>query len=141
MYKHILLCIDNTENSYRAAEEAVKIVSCNSNPLLYVLHIADIAKAKNEVLHTHSTEELEYLRRKKFERFEILLKENNINYTFSIKHGDPAQIIVKTANDGLYDLIIIGGRDKMPNPIPELMLGSVSSKIAKKVKIPVVIIK
>ncbi|ACA40159.1 probable UspA [Lysinibacillus sphaericus C3-41] len=54
MYKHILLAVDGSENSVRAAKEAVKIASENS--LIEMVYVADFEKAKTEVLHAASSE-------------------------------------------------------------------------------------
>lgn len=141
MYKKILLAIDDSDNSFRALQEAITLSGSDSDSKISVLHVADIAKAKSEVLHAHTKEELEYFRRKKFKRFEGLLNEKNISYSFTILHGDPAQMIIDKANSNEYDALVIGGRDKKHSFLKDMILGSVSHKVAKRVLIPVIIVK
>ncbi|WP_256592904.1 universal stress protein [Pseudomonas sp. 2822-17] len=46
---------------------------------------------------------------------------------------------MREANNGEYDIVIIGSRGL--NPFQEMVLGSVSHKIAKRVECPVLIVK
>jgi len=53
--------------------------------------------------------------------------------------GRPADKIVETAKEGVFDLIVIGSRGL--GGIKELLLGSVSDRVADKAPCPVLIIK
>jgi nucleotide-binding universal stress UspA family protein len=141
MYDKILLAIDGSDHSFRSAEEVVRIASVSNNCKVTIIHVADISKAKDEILHSHTKEELEFNRRQKFIRFEELLKENNVNYDFKIFHGDPAQVIIDYANEGDFELLVLGSKGKGHNFLHEMMLGSVSHKIVKRVSIPALIVK
>ena len=56
-----------------------------------------------------------------------------------VKTGQPARVIVKTAQAGGFDAIVIGGRG---HGDPEgLLLGSVSHKVANLAKCTVIIVK
>lgn len=101
------MAIDGSDHSFKAAEEVVKIASVSNNCSVTIIHVADISKAKAEILHSHTKEELEFNRRQKFLRFEELLKENNVNYDFKIFHGDPAQVIIDYANEGDFELLVL----------------------------------
>ena len=69
---------------------------------------------------------------------EGLLKKENIFLKITILHGDPGDTIVQYVNTGDIDLVIAG---RGLNTLQEMVLGSVSHKIAKRVKCPVMIIK
>ena len=59
--------------------------------------------------------------------------------TLWLKQGDPGTTIVSFANRGGFDLVVIGSRGL--NSFQEMVIGSVSQKVAKKVISPVMIVK
>lgn len=68
-------------------------------------------------------------------------KETNPNLTVSsmLKIGEPALEIVNTAKEGNFDIIVIGHRGA--GRMSELILGSVSEKVAHLAPCPVIIVK
>lgn len=60
MYKQILLAADGSENAARAAKEAIKIASFHKDSIIDVVYVADFEKAKSEVLHSSSSEALNF---------------------------------------------------------------------------------
>nr|WP_106782335.1 universal stress protein [Lysinibacillus timonensis] len=139
MYKHILLAADGSENAFRAAREAAKIALCDKESIIEVVYVVDFDKAKSEVLHSNSSEALDLERRKKIARVEQLLRESNVFYKVKILHGTPGPEIVKYANEQKVDLVIIGSRGL--NRLQEMVLGSVSHKVMKRVNCPALIVK
>lgn len=139
MYNNILLAVDGSENSIRATEEAIKIASLAINCKIEVVFVVDFSKAKNEVIHVHGKEELELSRKKKLLPIEEKLKVNNLSYKIKILHGEPGPTIVDYANKEKFELVIVGSRGL--NSLQEMVLGSVSHKIAKRVQCPVLIVK
>ncbi|WP_270908820.1 universal stress protein, partial [Staphylococcus saprophyticus] len=51
----------------------------------------------------------------------------------------PAEKVVEVANSGDYQAVILGSRGL--NSLQEMVLGSVSHKVAKRSEIPVIIVK
>lgn len=139
MYKHILLAADGSENAVRAAKEAVKIASSNRESLIDIVYVADFEKSKSDVLHAGSSEILHLERRKKVQNIERVLIDANINYKITILHGTPGLEIVKYANNSKVDLVVIGSRGL--NSLQEMVLGSVSHKVMKRVNCPALIVK
>lgn len=139
MYKKILLAVDGSEHSLRATKEAVNIASMNSECIVEAVFVADFAKTKNEILHSSGKEELELSRRKKILPVEEQLQSKDINYKVKILHGEPGPAIVEYANKEKVDLVVIGSRGL--NSLQEMVLGSVSHKVAKRVNCPVLLVK
>ncbi|KMY55317.1 universal stress protein [Bacillus sp. FJAT-27231] len=139
MYKKILLAADGSENSLRAAQEAGKMASLVTGCKIEVVYVVDFAKSKSDILHVQSTEELELSRRQKLHRVEEELKSQKAAYEVKILHGEPGPAIVKYANEGEFDLVIIGSRGL--NALQEMVLGSVSHKVMKRVHCPALIVK
>ena len=139
MYQHILLAADGSENSLRAAKEAVNIAKGNAQSTVTVIFVIDMVKVKTEVLHANSNESLYMERRQKLVPIEQLLKEQQVSYKVEMIHGDPGPEIIKYANSQNIDLVIIGSRGL--NSLQEMVLGSVSHKVMKRVQCPAMIVK
>jgi len=139
MYKHILLAADGSENAVRAAKEAIKMASCLEDSTVEIVYVVDFDKSKSEVLHSSSSEVINLERRKKITKVEQLFKESNVSYKVIFLHGSPGPEIVKYANEQKVDLVVIGSRGL--NGLQEMVLGSVSHKVMKRVNCPALIVK
>lgn len=139
MYNNILLASDGSENAVRAAKEAVKISYYNKESMINVVYVIDMGKSKFDVLHSNSKEEIDIERRKKNSKVIHYLKEADVNYTTTILRGEPGPEIVKYANEQNADIVVIGSRGL--NTFQEMVLGSVSHKVMKRVNCPALIVK
>lgn len=139
MYQHILLAADGSENSMRAANEALKIAKVSSPCKVTVLFVIDIEKVKTEVLHSASIDSLYMERRQKLVPIEQLFEAAQLNINIEMIHGIPGPEIVKYANSQDVDLVIIGSRGL--NSLQQMVLGSVSHKVMKRVNCPAMIVK
>ncbi|MBM7647450.1 nucleotide-binding universal stress UspA family protein [Bacillus ectoiniformans] len=139
MYKNILLAADGSKNSIRAAKEAVKIASLTDQSSIEIVFVADYAKSKSDILHSQSKEELEIARRKKILPIEEELQSHKLDYKVTILHGEPGPSIIEYANKNGFELVVIGSRGL--NALQEMVLGSVSHKVVKRVNCPVLIVK
>lgn len=139
MYQHILLAADGSENSMRAAKEAMKLAKVSSETTVTILFVIDIEKVKTDVLHASSVESLYMERRQKLVPIEQLFEASNIHYKVEMVHGSPGPEIIKFANTQQVDLVIIGSRGL--NSLQEMVLGSVSHKVMKRVECPAMIVK
>lgn len=139
LYKYILLAADGSENAYRAAQEACKIAKISEETLIELVYVVDFDKAQQEMLHAGSAEKLELARRQQTAKIEQLLKAQNITYKITLLRGVPGSEIVKYANDKKVDLVVIGSRGL--NSLQEMVLGSVSHKVMKRVNCPALIVK
>ncbi|WP_046225774.1 universal stress protein [Paenibacillus dauci] len=139
MYQHIVLAADGSENSIRAAAEMVKIAAVAPKAVIEILYAVDPSKVKDEVLHSHTHEEIEYNRRQKLQPVAQLLTAAGLHPRITIINGDPGPSIVQYAQKHHTDLIIIGTRGL--NALQEFVLGSVSHKVVKRAHCPVLIVK
>jgi nucleotide-binding universal stress UspA family protein len=139
VYEHILLASDGSDNAVRAAKEAVKIASLNEQAFIEVVYVMDIDKSKYDVIHNHSKEEADLERRKKNSKVLQYLNEAHIDYKTTVLRGQPGPEIVKYANENKVDIVVIGSRGL--NALQEMVLGSVSHKVMKRVNCPALIVK
>lgn len=138
MYQHIILAVDGSDHSIRATEEAIKLVK-GTTTMVELVHVSDISKSKDEVLHTSGQEALEVKRRKKLLPIEERLDAEKVEYRLEVLRGEPGPTIVDYANKSQADLVIVGSRGL--NSLQEMMLGSVSHKIVKRINCPVLLVK
>lgn len=139
MYKNILIAVDGSEHSLRATNEAIKIAALANDCMIEVVYVVDYSKSKEEVLHSYGKEDLDMARRKKLLPIEKQMKSSHLSYRLKLLHGDPGPAIVEYANKENVDLVVIGSRGL--NSLQEMVLGSVSYKVVKRVNCPVLIVK
>jgi nucleotide-binding universal stress UspA family protein len=139
MYNKILVAADGSAHSLRAAEQAIYLAKINPEANVVVLYVVDSKTSKADVLRNLDTEGIAHLRQRKMESIEQKALEAGINYEIKIIRGEPGPSIVEYANENKFDVVLIGSRGL--NALQEFMLGSVSHKVAKRAKCPVMIIK
>ncbi|MGD6965611.1 universal stress protein [Rossellomorea vietnamensis] len=138
MFNKILLAIDGSRHSIRSAEHAIKLAK-KFNSILNVIYVIDGDTSKYDVLHNASKFEIEKKRKEKIQPVLEMLENEGVHYDLQFPHGEPAPTIIDFANDQQQDCVIIGSRGL--NNLQTMILGSVSHKVAKHVKCPVLIVK
>ena len=63
----------------------------------------------------------------------------NLDVSTQLKEGRPAEKIIETAKEGKFDLIVIGSRGL--GGVSQLLLGSVSDRVADHAHCPVLIVR
>lgn len=139
MYQKILVAADGSDHSKRAAHEAVKMAKANPDSFITLLYVIDYEKARNEILHSQSSDEVHFERRKHLVPLEEIFRTAGVPFETKTLHGTPGPTIVAHANETGYDVVFIGSRGL--NALQEMVLGSVSHKVAKRVQSPVIIVK
>lgn len=138
-YKKILIAVDGSAHSERSADHAINMAKLVPEAEVELIYVLDYSKSKSEVLHSASLEELENARINKLKNVEEKFKTANVSFQITMKHGEPGPTIVSYANDNGFDMVIVGSRGL--NSLQEMVLGSVSHKVAKRVNCPVMIVK
>lgn len=148
----ILVCTDGSANSQKCIEVASRMVGdCSINEVT-IIHVHESTPFLPDYWHgkyPFSAEEEKQLKnldkrileeRKKY--FATAIKEferHNIPINTVFKTGHPAEAISRFAEEGGYDLIIIGRRGN--GRVKKLFLGSVSSAVLQLAKTNVLIVK
>jgi nucleotide-binding universal stress UspA family protein len=70
-------------------------------------------------------------------RAEGLLRSAGLAYRTEVRFGDPAEEILKAADGGEFDVIIMGRRGR---GLSRALLGSVSDHVAKNARTPVTVV-
>lgn len=138
MFKKILFAADGSEHSLRAGEKAFELASYNRDSKVFIVFAIDNKNSKDEVLQYWGANPTDK-RKEKLRLVEQKAKHHNINYEIVFLNGEPGPAIVEYANNNQFDAVVIGSRGL--NTLQEMVLGSVSHKVAKRAKCPVIIVK
>lgn len=91
------------------------------------------------MLHASSPDALLLARRQLLAPFEARVQAAGIAVKTTILKGVPGPTIVVYANEQDVDVVVIGSRGL--NTLQEMVLGSVSHKVMKRVQCPVLVVK
>ncbi|MBT2640072.1 MULTISPECIES: universal stress protein [unclassified Bacillus (in: firmicutes)] len=139
MYQKILLAADGSEHSKRAADHAIMIANCQGDSKIEIVYVVDGDSSKSDVLSNWNSSDINDKRKERLKDIEQKAKESGVNFEIKILHGEPGPAMVEYTNQNKFDLVVIGSRGL--NGLQELMLGSVSHKVAKRANCPVMIVK
>ncbi len=137
MHTHILLAVDPDLENVKAIDEVEKL--SGPSTIVTLLHVIGEQDVQASVrLGTH-VNELKHLRSEKMASTKKRLEAAHIQYEEIIDRGNPKEKIVAYANSGRYEIVVLSNRKAEENK--KFVLGSVSHKVAKRAKIPVLIVK
>lgn len=138
----ILVAVDNSEYAKTVAEEAAKVALEKKANVVFlsVIPISSLVASEGEV-------DAEYLSEaeKEFENLHNVLIDScfkpysGILVESKILHGDPADKIVKYADEMDADLIVMGNKGQ--GKLADFLLGSVSKHVVHHSKRSVLIVK
>ncbi|MBX5465832.1 MAG: universal stress protein [Clostridia bacterium] len=143
MFRKILVAVDGSESAQRAVAAAAELAASLPGAevaLLTVsepvpLFVVDELRANGldpAVLQERHAEEL-------LEAAAGPLRERGLDYVPLTAVGDPAGEICRAAQEGGYDLIVMGRRGL--GPFQEMLAGSVSNKVVHRARRAVLIVQ
>lgn len=154
MFKKILVPVDGSRPAHDACKKALELAKIHNSDV-EIIHIISFSEEYVPYTTDSGAEETisppdwinEYID-KVHEHNEKMLDETlkvareiapELNITTNLLHGQPGRSIVSRAEEGGFDLIVIGSRGL--SGIKELVLGSVSHRVVDDSTIPVLVIK
>ncbi len=141
MFKNLLLAVDGSEHSRRATEKALELAGLSEGSSIEILYVVPGSKSKSDVLHYGDSDSASMKRKRMLKEFEEMIQSKNIPVETTTLHGKDgsAEAIIEHANNGAYDALILGSRGL--STVQTMVLGSVSHKVIKYVKAPVLMVK
>ncbi|MDW5563615.1 MAG: universal stress protein [Methanomassiliicoccus sp.] len=134
--KRILLGIDGSEDSYKAASFTAALAEKLGASVTLIYIASDKYTGSFAAKPTYTTGD-NVLAGDRFDRAKEYLQERNVPFDTIVELGDPAEVILSTAA-GRYDAIVVGTRGL--TGFREMVMGSVSQKIVQNSKIPVLVV-
>ncbi len=145
----ILVCIDGSEQSFKAVEKAAIIAAGLESPEVTLLNVQEVlARPSSKGVYfsdqTRAFWEKHEIEDRK-ERTEMLRKaakffeEKRIKVDTALVKGHPATSIADMVAQEGFDLVVIGNRGL--SGMKKLILGSVSNAVAQEVKSSIFIVK
>ncbi|PYZ92066.1 universal stress protein [Salipaludibacillus keqinensis] len=141
MFKHLLLAIDGSDHSKRAAQKAIDLATLEGNGTIEILYVVAGNKSKSDVLQYGDSDSASRKRKLMLTPFEEMIAQAGIKYETTVLHGSnsAAESIIDHANKNDFDALVIGSRGL--GTVQTMVLGSVSHKVMKHVKMPVLMVK
>lgn len=141
MFGKILLAIDGSEHSMKAADYAINLAKTD-NAEVEIIHVRDSVEgypsrvvydaAALEKALAEDAEEVMVRAAAKFQ-------ETGVKHTKKIITGDAADVICREAEEKGIKIIVMGSRGL--NTVTRFVLGSVSSKVLTYAHCPVLIVR
>jgi nucleotide-binding universal stress UspA family protein len=138
----ILAAVDDSEYAELVAREASRVAGEKKLDVIFlsVVQVPSLAGSEGEIDAAYLSEKEEAFRRLHNRLIDSYFTPNSgILIESRILHGDPADKIVKYADETNADLIVIGGRGH--GRLARVLLGSVSERVARHSKRSVLIVK
>lgn len=137
MFKNILLGVDTTLKNEKALKQVSKLAG--EGTVVTILNAISEQDAQTSI---KSGVHLDKLIEKRSEGLRITreaLDEYGIEYDEIIVRGNAKVELLKHANSGKYEIVVLSNRKAEDKK--KFVLGSVSHKVAKRASIPVLIVK
>jgi nucleotide-binding universal stress UspA family protein len=139
VYSRISVAVDGSNHALKAFEKALEMAE-HFNSSLDIIHVIDdSAYGTDSAEAFESVEKLKARGQKLVDDYKGRALEKNLKVRGLVEVGDPSQTIIETAEQNNSDLIIIGSRGL--GLFKELLLGSVSHKVALHSKCPVMMVR
>lgn len=144
--KKILVAIDGSPQSDKAAEEAVRLASISGTRFksyIYALLVLPKSDAPAVIDYLPDSDavvvDVEETRKRMFYVFEKSASEVGVGFESLVSYGDPADEIVRMAQEKECDVIVIGSSGK--GRVKRALQGSVSADVAMHANISVYIVR
>src|SRR5699024_67543 len=137
MFKNILLGVDTTLTNEKALKEVSKLAG--EGTVVTILNAISEQDAQASIKSGVHLDKLVEKRSEGLATTRNTLDEYDIEYEEIIVRGSAKEQLVKQANSGKYEIVVLSNRKAEEKK--KFVLGSVSHKVAKRARIPVLIVK
>jgi nucleotide-binding universal stress UspA family protein len=139
---HILLAVDGSDASTRAARHVAKLArQLAEAPTLTLINVSLplIAPAERKLGRKASTEYYESNSRHALRNAHRVLERAKLGFREAFLVGDPAEQIALEADRHDADLIVMGSRGQ--TALKSLVMGSVATKVLALSKVPLTVVR
>lgn len=140
--RQIVIATDGSETANEAADFGIEMVG-RSGAKVYALYVIDISPYRSVSLDKIWSDEVLAEHEKEGEKatsyIEKIGKAAGVEVESRVLKGHPAEKIINFAEDNNIDMIIVGSLGK--GRYERTVLGSVSDKIVRHAKVPVLVVR
>jgi len=147
MFEKILIATDGSKHSEKAAEKALEMARLTGGKVT-ALYVADVSNyfAPVDMSYNIADETIGGMRNlvlkdgeAAVKRVEEMAKAAGIQFEGKIIEGNPANDIMKFAEESKEDLIVMGGIGR--TGLEKFLLGSVAEKVVRNSRVPVMVVR
>jgi len=153
MFSNILVAVDGSEHSKKALNYALQLAE-KLDGKITLIHVYSVVvplgpsidtisgpavTPASAVLTAKIAEDAKQMGKRILDDAEQIVKERGISVEKVLREGDAVKEIVAVAQEGKFDLVVVGHRGL--GKLKELLLGSVSEGVSRKAPCPVLIVK
>ena len=147
----LLVCVDGSKVTEKVLSKTEELVSGCRIDRVTLIHVFDKVSFpavddgslhyNEEIMDSYRQMNEELLKEREYvlEQASIKLQKSGIEPELLLKEGHPAETITKVAEEGLYDLIVIGSRGI--SGLNKSLLGSISNAVIQQTSISVLVVK
>ena len=136
--KHMLVAVDGSEYGVEAVKAAAKLaVERGIKTITLINVIPTVSSCTGVSLVGAPPEDIEAW--EVFEQPKALLKKAGVKAELLLREGDPAEEIVRAAQEEGFDLIVVGHRGL--SPVKAFLLGSVSNRVVSHAPCSVLVVR
>ena len=141
MFQKIVTAVDGSPNSYRALDQALLLAKQFSSEVIvvYVVHIPITSYSYDVLGSLEVFNKLESDGKESLAKCASTASQAGVTARTVLMTGDPAQGILDTAAHEGADLLIVGSRGT--GTLERLLMGSVSERVVRFSKCPVLVVK
>ncbi len=141
MIKKILVPVDGSEHANRALDFALDLAQKYSAEILVmtVVHYPVLMEVPENILAYHEIVKASYEKVLSEALEKVKTATPGLNVTSKLMEGYPADMIIETAQEGKFDIIVMGRRGQ--GHLRHTFLGSVSDRVADQSPCALLLIK
>jgi nucleotide-binding universal stress UspA family protein len=139
VFTRIFVAIDGTDSSSRCLQAAIELAGrCGADLMVVAAVTVPDWVARHNMEYGKVEVYAEAAAQKCFRPAAELLKQAGLGAEFRVVGGHPAESLVTAIADSGADLVVMARRDR--DEPKDLVLGSVSDRIARHVKVPILLV-
>ena len=142
MFENILIATDGSVHSIRAAKSAIELAKLSGGKVT-ALYVVDVNRALSDVSSNIANDVFEGLKKTMMKEGEAATrsveesaKMANVTTEKKVVEGNPAEEILKMA--GGMDIVVMGSIGR--TGLGKYLLGSVTDKVVRNSKVPVMVV-
>ena len=139
LFKKILVGVDGSKHAEKAAQYARGVARTQGAELLLLFCPGNIPRLIGGGAREGLQKELEEAGRKVVDGYKDLCAGSDVRYHVDVRLGDPANAIIRYAEENGVDLIVLGSRGL--TELEGLFLGSVPHHVRHRCACPVLIVR